>query len=193
MSSDEGGLRRWARRKAEVKQRRGGAAPAIEEERGDRSSTPVPAEESGPPENAETPEQAETDLPDVESLTSDSDYTAFMKDGVPPALRRLALRKLWASDPAFNIIDEMVEYGEDYTSAGLVAEGLKSAWRPGKGYARDDLPAEDARDTAETAAGQREADKTSDADASRKTGDSEKEITQDNTEDPAPNEGEDLG
>ena len=137
MSSEEkGGLARWAQRKAAAKQRRGGAAPAIAEE-----TAAVPARAGAPAEQVKSePEQTgqpapETELPDVESLTAGSDFTAFMKEGVPAELRRLALRKLWASDPMFNVIDEMVEYGEDYTDAAMVVEGMKSAWEAGRGYA----------------------------------------------------------
>lgn len=155
MSSDEGGLRRWARRKAETKRER--AAPVLEEEAGKAPAVSepagIPAGEEG--EGAKPP--AELDLPDIESLTPDSDFTVFMKDGVPPALRRLALRKLWASSPMFNVIDEMVEYGEDYTNAAMVVEGMKSAWEPGRGYAREETPKEEpvseAAEAAETAEG----------------------------------------
>lgn len=142
MSSDEGGLRRWARRKAKAKQERGGAAPVIEEETS-KPLAPSQADDSADGLDA-TPETspAELDLPDIESLTADSDFSVFMKQGVPPALRRLALNKLWASDPVFNVIDEMVEYGEDYTDAAMVVEGMKSAWVAGRGYATDEPPIE---------------------------------------------------
>jgi hypothetical protein len=136
-SEDKGRLARWAQRKAAARQRRGGAAPAIAEE-----STAIPATTDGPVDEAKTePDDAgqpapEHDLPDIESLGAGSDFSVFMKDGVPAELRRLALRKLWASDPVFNVIDEMVEYGEDYTNAAMVVEGMKSAWEAGRGYAR---------------------------------------------------------
>lgn len=137
MSSEEKSrLSRWSQRKTTARQRRGTAAPAIAEE-----PAGVPATADAPVEAPKTePEVAgqptpELDLPDVDSLTAGSDFTAFMKDGVPAELRRLALRKLWASDPMFNVIDEMVEYGEDYTDAAMVVEGMKSAWEAGRGYA----------------------------------------------------------
>jgi hypothetical protein len=150
-SEDKGRLARWAQRKAAARQRRGAAAPAIAEE-----PAAVPATAGAPAEESKTePGEAgqpapELDLPDVESLTAGSDFTAFKKDGVPAELRRLALRKLWASDPVFNVIDEMVEYGEDYTDAAMVVEGMKSAWEAGRGYATksveedgDDKPVSD--------------------------------------------------
>lgn len=138
MSSDEGRLGRWARRKAEARKQHGGAAPVLDKEPTEKpplqeTTDALPAEVQ-PGQNL--PEGL--DLPDIESLTAESDFSAFMKEGVPPVLRRLALRKLWSSDPMFNIIDEMVEYGEDYTNAGMIVEGIKSAWEPGRGYARDE-------------------------------------------------------
>ena len=136
-SEDKSRLARWAQRKAAVRERRGGAAPHIEKERADLPAGTAAHDEpkdmphpTGQPGN-ETPE-----LPDIESLDSDSDFTGFMKEGVPREMRRLALRKLWASDPMFNVIDEMVEYGEDYTDAATVVAGMKSAWEVGRGYAR---------------------------------------------------------
>lgn len=149
MSSDESRLGRWARRKAEARNRRGGATPVLDKEPVEKQPLKEPADalpgEAAPVERL--PEGAE--LPDIESLDADSDFSAFMKEGVPQALRRLALRKLWASDPMFNVIDEMVEYGEDYTNAGMIVEGIKSAWEPGRGYARDDekSPTNDTDDT----------------------------------------------
>ena len=138
MSSEEKSrFSRWAERKAAARQRRGSAAPAIAEA---PDAVPVPA--APPAEDAETgpgeagPPAPDCNLPDIDSLGAGSDFSAFVKDGVPAALRRLALRKLWASDPAFNVIDEMVEYGEDYTNAATVVEGMKSAWEAGRGYAR---------------------------------------------------------
>lgn len=132
MTSDESRLSRWSRRKAEVRDGRGGATPELREENVD---LPVDAAQPGETgQDALANETPPPDLPDIESLTADSDFTAFMKQGVPKALRRQALRKLWSSDPVFNVIDGMEEYGEDYTDAATVIKGMKSAWEVGKGY-----------------------------------------------------------
>ncbi|MDH5556685.1 MAG: DUF3306 domain-containing protein [Alphaproteobacteria bacterium] len=144
MSSDEGGLRRWARRKAEVKQGRGAAAPVIEDNDGKAPTLSEPEGLTDGNEGAVENQPVDPPLPDIESLTAESDFTGFMKEGVSPALRRLALRQLWASDPAFNVIDEMVEYGGDYTQAALMVEGMKSAWVAGRGYAKEEPPADEA-------------------------------------------------
>lgn len=54
------------------------------------------------------------DMPDIESMTPDSDYTDFLSPGVSEELRKLALRKLFSSE-AFNIRDGLDEYDGDYT------------------------------------------------------------------------------
>jgi len=136
MTSDESRLGRWSRRKAEVRAGRGGASPELQEDKADLPVDAAKPDDTGQENPAE--ETPPPDLPDIETLTPDSDFTAFMKEGVPKALRRQALRKLWASDPVFNFIDGMEEYGEDYTDAATVIEGMKSAWEVGKGYPKEE-------------------------------------------------------
>lgn len=149
MSSEEGPLSRWARRKAETRKTRGGAAPVIEE----AAKPAVPAAAPA----AEGVEAAEPlpppDLPDIDSLTAESDFTAFLKEGVPQQLRRLALRKLWTSDPVLANLDGLIDYGEDYTNAAMVVEGMKSAWEVGRGYAKDEPAAEGPAEGADAADG----------------------------------------
>jgi len=41
---------------------------------------------------------------DIEGLTANSDFTIFMKQGVPCDLQTRALRKLWTTDPIFNTV-----------------------------------------------------------------------------------------
>lgn len=84
---DETFLRRWSRRKQEAH----------------RTPAPQPAE---PPQTAEAPAAparilTDADMPPLESLDADSDFSPFMSPGVSEALRRQALRKLFLS-PAIN-------------------------------------------------------------------------------------------
>jgi hypothetical protein len=51
----------------------------------------------------------DADMPPLESLTAESDFTQFLAEGVSDALRRAALRKLFHL-PEFNILDGMNEY-----------------------------------------------------------------------------------
>ncbi|MFV2005251.1 MAG: DUF3306 domain-containing protein, partial [Gammaproteobacteria bacterium] len=55
------------------------------------------------------------DMPPIESLTADSDYTGFMSPEVSDDLRRLALRKLFHG-AEFNICDGLDDYDGDYSS-----------------------------------------------------------------------------
>ncbi len=53
-------------------------------------------------------------LPDVATLTPESDFTPFMKPEVDPHLRRAALRTLF-QDPRFNVMDGLDIYIADYS------------------------------------------------------------------------------
>lgn len=106
----ESRLSRWSR----LKQEAATAPPddldalAVADEAG--LDTPVSEEveqESAPLTDA--------DMPDLDSLGEDSDFTGFMSPGVSDELRNLALRKLFHA-PVFNIRDGLDEYDEDYTS-----------------------------------------------------------------------------
>ncbi|WP_425405351.1 DUF3306 domain-containing protein [Hwanghaeella sp.] len=73
------------------------------------------------------------ELPDLETLDSTSDYTPFMSDKVSDSVRNLALRKLWLSDSVFANLDGLIDYGEDFTDAATVVEGMKSVYTVGRG------------------------------------------------------------
>lgn len=118
---DESVLKRWSRRKAEARE---GVLP---------EETRVEAEI---PDDAEETIDLES-LPDPETLTAESDFSVFMRDGVPEDLRRIALRRLWRLDPVLANVDGLVDYGEDFTDAGTVIEGMKTAYRVGKGLLTD--------------------------------------------------------
>ncbi|NIA55163.1 DUF3306 domain-containing protein [Massilia sp. TW-1] len=110
--ADEGFLRRWARRKTEV---RTGTAPIPEEP----ASAAVPA-------LADAAAAAPVPLPtmdDVARLTHDSDFSAFVARGVDAAVRRTALKTLFA-DPHFNTIDGLDVYMGDYTAPSPMSEAM---------------------------------------------------------------------
>ncbi|HET6519327.1 MAG TPA: DUF3306 domain-containing protein, partial [Geminicoccaceae bacterium] len=77
-------------------------------------------------------------LPDIASLGAESDFRAFMRPGVPPELRRQALRKLWRVKPLVGNPKRLVEYDEDYTDAARVTKGLKTLYRVGRGVLTDE-------------------------------------------------------
>ncbi len=107
-------LARWARRKEAVREAEHEEAPSPD--------VLSPAEEQAlaPSEDATTqstePERVLTDedMPDIESLTPDSDVSGFFSPGVSEALRKKALRKLFHTS-RFNIKDGLDDYDDDYT------------------------------------------------------------------------------
>lgn len=54
-------------------------------------------------------------LPAIESLSAESDYTAFLAPNVPVEIRRAALRKLW-SLPVFSQTDSLDNYTGNYSA-----------------------------------------------------------------------------
>lgn len=148
MAENDNFLSRWSRRKSDA---RNAKAPATVDEHEhsdalsrDRDLSPDLREsETRPPARGEDPAQevreqgddVARDLPDIDSLGPGSDFSAFMREGVPEKLRTMALRKLWQSNPIFSVVDRLNEYDEDFTDAALVLKGgVTSAWKPGRGY-----------------------------------------------------------
>jgi hypothetical protein len=74
------------------------------------------------------------DLPDPETIEDEAGLDRFFQGDMPDRLRRMALRRVWRLNPLFRFADEMVEYGEDYTDAATVVDGLQTAYQVGKGY-----------------------------------------------------------
>ena len=62
-------------------------------------------------------------LPPVEDLTPASDFAPFMHPKVTDALRRVALKKLFA-DPHFNVPDPYEAYSGDWTGGDPISEEL---------------------------------------------------------------------
>ena len=81
-------------------------------------------------------------LVDPDVMEEGDDFTAFMKSGVPKALRQRALRRLWRLNPVLANVDGLVEYGEDYTDAATVVENLQTAYQVGKGFLKEVLEEE---------------------------------------------------
>jgi hypothetical protein len=139
---EEGFLRRWARRKTEIQEGRAVApepapasAPAPEPRRIPEPAVnaPVEAMDSPPrapvqvsvrvPAQAPEPAPALPTMEDVAALGADSDFSSFVARGVDQAVRRSALKKLFA-DPHFNVMDKLDVYIDDYTQASPVSEAM---------------------------------------------------------------------
>jgi hypothetical protein len=134
---EEGFLRRWARRKSESRE---GLAPEPEH-------APQPAVAAAPDAAAAdaalalavpTPSRVEVGsepatapgstlrlptMDDVAALGAESDFSAFVARGVDQAVRRSALKKLFA-DPHFNVMDKLDVYIDDYTKPSPMSEAM---------------------------------------------------------------------
>lgn len=132
----ESRLGRWSRLKAETR-----AAERVAEAEVQPEIAPPP-----PPVALETPAPVEAvpekpkeetkpvELPPLESLTKDSDFSLFMRGGVPDGLRKAALRKLWLADSHFAQIDITECHSIDHNAVPIFPDGLKNTiYRAGKG------------------------------------------------------------
>lgn len=124
-------LHRWVKRKAEA--RSGGPDPA-EPSAATDSSEGTPAEVPASPQAIETqavetratearapeesprrepPERSDVDMPPLDSLDQDSDYSPFLSRGVSPELRQTALRQLFRQ-PKFNVETCLDDFQDDF-------------------------------------------------------------------------------
>ena len=86
----------------------------------------------------------------TDTLTEEADFTVFMNEAVPEALRRRALRRLWRLNPLYANLDGLNDYDQDYTDAATVVAGLKTLYKVGRGIVLSD---EDAPPAAKDGAG----------------------------------------
>jgi Protein of unknown function (DUF3306) len=147
MTADSGRFARWSQRKAAA--RRGGAlpvepdeAPAPVQVRDDQppaapernDPAPVAADIAKEPAEATAEDAVVSELPPVEDLTFQSDFTVFMRKNVPEAIRRAALRKLWGSDPVLANLDGLNDYCEDFNVIDTPISLAQTSYQVGKGY-----------------------------------------------------------
>jgi hypothetical protein len=78
------------------------------------AEAPKPARKAAPGPAPRAPETPMPELPPLDQLTPDSDFSAFMDPRVDERLRRLALKRLF-SDPRLNVVDGLDDFAEDYT------------------------------------------------------------------------------
>ena len=129
----EGPLRRWSRRKREAVREK----EAAEEARGrDAFRAPSeavqdarePAGDAPAPAAVEEKVLTDDDMPPLESLDENSDYSGFLSPGVTEGLRRRALRKLFMS-AVFNVRDGLDDYDEDFTNFEALGDIVTSDMR----------------------------------------------------------------
>lgn len=148
---DESWLSRWSRRKdearrevtepsGEVRSADVPPQPKADESTANGFVAPTSAEAGGgvpaaQPEREGGSVQARENLPSIESITYESDFTPFMNPAVPEATRREALRKLWQSNPLLANLDGLNDYDEDYSMIGMVEEVVDTVYKVGRGMA----------------------------------------------------------
>jgi hypothetical protein len=114
-------LRRWVKRKAEA---RNGGADAVEPSAATDPGEAAPVEVPASPRTIETrapeesprrgpPERSDVDMPPLDSLDQDSDYSPFLSPGVSRELRRTALRQLFRQ-PKFNAETCLDDFQDDF-------------------------------------------------------------------------------
>ena len=121
-AADEGSfLKRWSqlkrRARLEESEKEPAAGPAEE----------AKAEEGRVSTDAERV-LTDEDMPPLESLNADSDYSGFMSPGVSESLRKLALRKMFLSSK-YNITDGLDDYAEDFTKFAPLGNIITSDMR----------------------------------------------------------------
>ncbi len=125
MTGPEDFLSRWSRRKRaeeEARERPAGEKPLAE---------PAAAKEIAPDDSEKSaaktgttaaakpePEFDLSSLPSIESIGADTDIRPFLRTGVPEELRRAALRRAWAADPAIRDYIGPSENSWDFNAPG---------------------------------------------------------------------------
>ena len=120
---DETFLARWSRRKQAAREAEREPAPQ-------RSAPQAPtgAADAAAPEADRTPA-----LPDPATLDESSDFSVFLGKDVPVETQRAALRRLWRLDPIYNRVDGLDDYCADFSDRATVVQGLRTAYKVGRG------------------------------------------------------------
>ncbi len=121
----------WANRKAAVQ----AEAEALE---ATKAEAIIAEQHAALAEKPEAEVLAELELPNPDDMQAGDDFSAFMKETVPAALRNRALKRLWTSNPILANVDMLVDYGEDFTAAADPVGIVKTIYRVGKGMLPDE-------------------------------------------------------
>jgi Protein of unknown function (DUF3306) len=155
---DERLLLRWSRRKAAARQAKpepppapaeveAAPAPSEGQATGETVSETAALPAAGEEKQGAAPAVSLADLPDIETLTYQSDFTAFMREGVPEFVKRQALRKLWASNPILANLDGLNDYDPQTMSFLQQLEGeVEPIAEIGRGLRDKIMEAKRARD-----------------------------------------------
>jgi hypothetical protein len=107
-------LARWSKRKLEQEQLQAGAS---------KEFAPVETDS----EKA-LQELTDADMPPLESLDEEADYSGFLSPKVSETLRQQALQQLFRS-ACFNVCDGLDDYAEDFTRFDKLGDLITAEWR----------------------------------------------------------------
>jgi hypothetical protein len=119
---DDNLFSRWSRRKEAV--RNSEAATLPEHELAPEAvAAEAGAEQLNQPLAEDGAEAGELSgpLPRIEDLTAETDLSAFLRKGIPDALKSAALRKMWSLDPSIRDFVGPSEYAWDFNQPGSMA------------------------------------------------------------------------
>ena len=133
-----GFIERCSRRKRTARRPRAEEGQADQTAQAPAAAGPEVEPPAGPPSEAAGDPEVVARLPDLDSLDDASDFSVFLKEGVPDVIRRKALRKLWRVNPVLANLDGLNDYDEDYTVSEALVKGLKTVYEAGKGYLDED-------------------------------------------------------
>ncbi|MEN9539490.1 MAG: hypothetical protein RLZZ126_1725 [Pseudomonadota bacterium] len=126
----QGFLARWSSRKLQAREGHppGDASDAIESEANISheitEKSAIHSEKISPPDQAREIAPPPPNLNDVTQLTPDSDFSRFVRPEVDPQVRNAAMRKLFAADPHFNVMDGLDVYIDDYSQGETIPKAM---------------------------------------------------------------------
>ena len=126
VAEEEGLLGRWSRRKHEARSyqhNEDSAKQALKVE-----AEPDEAEAPLEPVEPEAYLPDDSDMPALESLDEDSDYSGFMSPKVSEGLRTLALRQLFRGS-MFSVRDGLDDYDDDFTQFAKLGDVVTAEMR----------------------------------------------------------------
>lgn len=119
MSDNAGGgfLRRWSSRKSDARQAQASVPETAQHkvlQQGAETHSAQVTQSTQVDGPIETSAASAPTLDDVAQLSSESDFSAFVRHEVPADVKNAAMKKLFA-DPHFNVMDGLDVYIDDYS------------------------------------------------------------------------------
>lgn len=116
----------WSRRKARVEAEERAEAEAV------REAAVRDAEQQ---QEARPDEEllAEAGLPEPESIDGPDMLREFLNSNLPQRLKRRAMRAHWKSNPVLACMDGLNDYEEDFTTAELIGDAVRTTYQVGRG------------------------------------------------------------